>query len=63
LDELIYRKSGISDDASERPLADLFVVGHDDTAVRFIATKNHVTAGLTTEHESGALQGCTNFGA
>jgi hypothetical protein len=59
--ELIDGETGVGDDAPERALADLFVVGDDNTAIRNLAAEDHVAAGLPTKHEAGALQSPSDF--
>jgi hypothetical protein len=39
------------------PDPEMLVIGNDDPCVRLVAAKHHVTAGLSPENESGALQG------
>jgi hypothetical protein len=61
--ESFNAKSGVGDDAAQCAGADLLVVGNNDPGIRLIAAQNHVAAGLTAEHEPGALKGGADFAA
>jgi hypothetical protein len=63
LDELLHSQAGVGDNATEGTGPDLLVIGHDDSRVRLVATKHHVTAGLPTKNEADALQGSADFSA
>ena len=56
-EKLIHGKSSVGDDAPERSLSDLPMVGQDDAGERVGATEDHMAAGLTAELEPGAFRG------
>jgi hypothetical protein len=61
--ELFDRQSRIGYDASQRAGSDMLVIRHDDTGMWIVATKDHVTACLPSEHETRALQRSANLPA
>jgi len=60
-EKLIHGKSSVGDDAPERSLSDLPMVGHDHTGEWVAATKDHMAAGLTAELEPGTFQSQANL--
>jgi hypothetical protein len=58
---LFDRQSRIGDYTAQCPGSNMFVVGHDDTGMWLVATKNHVTTRLTPKYETGTLKCNTNF--
>jgi hypothetical protein len=61
-DKFIHGQSSIGDNAPERALSDLPMVGHDHTGKYVFATEDHMAAGLTAELEPGKFQSQTNLG-
>ncbi len=62
-DKLLNSEACVGNDATERADPQLFVIGNDNPCVRLIATKHHVTAGLTAKDKPNALQGGANIPA
>lgn len=60
-EKLVHGQSSVSDDAPERSLSDLPVIGHDHTGKSVAATKDHMAAGLTAELEPGTFQRQANL--
>jgi hypothetical protein len=55
-DKLLNSKACVGNDAAERADPQLFVIGNDNSCIRLIAAKHHVTAGLTAKDKPHALQ-------
>ena len=55
-DKFLHGQSSVGDNAPERALSDLPVVGHDHAGKWVSATEDHVAAGLTAELEPGTFQ-------
>ena len=55
-DKFLHGQSSVGDDAPERALLDLPMVGYDDAGKWVSATEDHVAAGLTAELEPGTFQ-------
>jgi hypothetical protein len=60
-DKFVHGQSSVSDDAPERALPDLPMVGHDHTGEWVIATEDHMAAGLTSELEPGTFKSQANL--
>ena len=59
-EELLDGQSSVRDDTTKGSEPYHLVIGDDDTTVGHVAPKNHVTASLATEDETGTLQRCTH---
>ena len=60
-DKFIHGQSSIGDNAPERALSDLPMVGYDHAGKWVSATEDHMAAFLTAELEPGAFQSQANL--